>query len=123
MHGVSHVLLSRGFERFGFKPFIPVKEQQNPDPEFPTVKFPNPEEAGMSIFHPPEMVPRLRPNSRCSGKLKSEIWRHGAEAQEKDLAIRTAEATGASYVLAQDPDADRFSAAERRYGYLWYRVT
>jgi phosphomannomutase len=49
MHGVSHVLLSRGFERFGFKPFIPVKEQQNPDPEFPTVKFPNPEEAGMSL--------------------------------------------------------------------------
>ncbi len=36
--------------------------------------------------------------------------------QEKDLAIRTAEATGATYVLAQDPDADRFSAAERKYG-------
>jgi hypothetical protein len=47
MHGVSHVFLSQGFERFGFKPFIPVKEQQSPDPEFPTVKFPNPEEAGM----------------------------------------------------------------------------
>ena len=36
----------------------------------------------------------------------------------KDLAIRTAEATGATYVLAQDPDADRFSAAERKYGDL-----
>jgi hypothetical protein len=35
--------------------------------------------------------------------------------REKDLAIRTADATGAMYVLAQDPDADRFSAAERRY--------
>ena len=35
--------------------------------------------------------------------------------REKDLAIRTAEATGTSYVLAQDPDADRFSAAERKY--------
>jgi len=43
--------------------------------------------------------------------------------QEKDLAIRTAEATGATYVLAQDPDADRFSAAERRYGCSWYDVT
>ena len=48
MHGVGHVFLGRVFERFGFKPFIPVKEQQNPDPEFPTVNFPNPEEAGMS---------------------------------------------------------------------------
>jgi phosphomannomutase len=38
--------------------------------------------------------------------------------REKDLAIRTAEATGATYVLAQDPDADRFSAAERKYGGL-----
>jgi phosphoglucomutase len=41
--------------------------------------------------------------------------RRSAKAREKDLAIRTAEATGATYVLAQDPDADRFSAAERRY--------
>jgi len=36
----------------------------------------------------------------------------------KDLAIHTAETTGATYVLAQDPDADRFSAAERKYGDL-----
>jgi phosphomannomutase len=47
MHGVSHVFVKRGFENFGFKPFIPVKEQQDPDPEFPSVKFPNPEEAGI----------------------------------------------------------------------------
>jgi len=29
---------------FGFPPCIPVKEQMLPDPEFPTVTFPNPEE-------------------------------------------------------------------------------
>jgi phosphomannomutase len=52
MHGVGHVFVNRGFERFGFKPFIPVKEQQHPDPEFPTVKFPNPEEAGRSHILP-----------------------------------------------------------------------
>jgi phosphoglucomutase len=48
MHGVGHVFVNRSFERFGFRPFVPVKEQQNPDPEFPSVKFPNPEEAGTS---------------------------------------------------------------------------
>lgn len=33
-----------------------------------------------------------------------------------DLALETAEKEGAAYVLAQDPDADRFSAAQRRLG-------
>ena len=48
MHGVGHVFMNRSFERFGFRPFVPVKEQQHPDPEFPSVNFPNPEEAGRS---------------------------------------------------------------------------
>jgi hypothetical protein len=33
----------------------------------------------------------------------------------QDLAIATANEKGAPYVLAQDPDADRFSAAENWY--------
>lgn len=46
MHGVSDPFVREAFDRFGFKPFTPVVEQQAPDPEFPTVRFPNPEEAG-----------------------------------------------------------------------------
>jgi phosphomannomutase len=46
MHGVSHPWVERAFRLFGFAPFIAVREQQEPDPEFPTVKFPNPEEKG-----------------------------------------------------------------------------
>jgi phosphomannomutase len=48
MHGVGHSFALQAFEIFGLPKFIPVKEQQNPDPEFPTVKFPNPEEKGAS---------------------------------------------------------------------------
>jgi len=44
MHGVGHVWATRSFEAFGLPPYIPVKEQVEPDPEFPTVTFPNPEE-------------------------------------------------------------------------------
>ena len=33
----------------------------------------------------------------------------------QDLALKAADRTGASYVLAQDPDSDRFSAAEKKY--------
>lgn len=78
MHGVSHAFMTKAFDTFGFKPFTPVGAQAKPDPEFPTVKFPNPEEAGAL-----------------------------------NLAIETANAEQAHYVLAQDPDSDRFSAAER----------
>ncbi|KZT11445.1 uncharacterized protein LAESUDRAFT_720677 [Laetiporus sulphureus 93-53] len=77
MHGVSHPFMVRAFKTFGFAPFIAVKEQQQPDPDFPTVKFPNPEEKGAL-----------------------------------DLAMATADRCSADYVLAQDPDADRFAAAE-----------
>lgn len=33
----------------------------------------------------------------------------------QDLALAYADSTGSNYVLAQDPDSDRFSAAEKRY--------
>ncbi|KAI9569508.1 hypothetical protein HD554DRAFT_2321846 [Boletus coccyginus] len=69
MHGVSDAFVSEVFKRAGFKPYIAVEEQKVPDPNFPTVRFPNPEEK----------------------------------------AIRSS----ADYVLAQDPDSDRFSATER----------
>ena len=46
MHGVGDAPARKAFETFGLPPFAPVKEQQVPDPEFPTVNFPNPEEKG-----------------------------------------------------------------------------
>ncbi|CAA7270161.1 unnamed protein product [Cyclocybe aegerita] len=78
MHGVSDVFVNRAFTTFGFPPYVPVTEQQLPDPEFPTVRFPNPEEKGAL-----------------------------------DMALKTADRLGADYVLAQDPDSDRFTAAEK----------
>lgn len=49
MHGVSDPYIKRAFELFGFPPYLPVKEQQQSDPEFPTVRFPNPEEKGALV--------------------------------------------------------------------------
>src|SRR5699024_902001 len=54
----------------------PVASQQAPDPDFPTVTFPNPEEAGAL-----------------------------------DAAYELAREVGAELIIANDPDADRFSAA------------
>jgi len=50
---------------------------------------------------------------RCTGKdssVRDSLILYLLQA----LAIKAAEASNANYVLAQDPDADRFAAAERK---------
>lgn len=80
MHGVGYEVFSKIVERtmglVADEDYLCVTEQQQPDPSFPTVRFPNPEEKGAL-----------------------------------DLAIALAEANDISLVLANDPDADRFSVA------------
>lgn len=44
LHGVGHEYLTEAFKRLGFKHYFPVLTQSVPNPEFPTVVFPNPEE-------------------------------------------------------------------------------
>lgn len=46
LHGVGGDVLSTLFRRVGFGPVTTVAEQFRPDPDFPTVTFPNPEEPG-----------------------------------------------------------------------------
>ena len=46
LHGVGGDVLATLFRRVGFGPVTPVAEQFHPDPDFPTVTFPNPEEPG-----------------------------------------------------------------------------
>ncbi|APT84141.1 phospho-sugar mutase [Corynebacterium aquilae] len=46
MHGVGGRAMNQALQAAGFARSVPVDAQQHPDPTFPTVDFPNPEEPG-----------------------------------------------------------------------------
>ena len=76
MHGVGAATVQAAFARTGFTKLSAVAEQEQPDPDFPTVAFPNPEEPGAL-----------------------------------DLSLKLARSVDAHIVIANDPDADRMTAA------------
>ncbi|GME80836.1 unnamed protein product [Ambrosiozyma monospora] len=87
MHGVGTQFAKHVDEKLGGGVLVYVAEQCTPDPEFPTVSSPNPEEKGALT-----------------------------------LAISKAESLDIPLVVANDPDADRFSAAVKVNG-KWRQLT
>lgn len=87
MHGVGLEIFKKLAQKFN-RTVDSVAEQSVPDPEFPTVRFPNPEEAGAL-----------------------------------DLAIEKAKKQGVKLVVANDPDADRFSVAIATQSGEWRQLT
>jgi phosphomannomutase len=85
MHGVGTETLARVFKTAGFPDLILVAEQTDPDPDFPTVAFPNPEEPGAidlalvtARAHNADLVIANDPDAdRCAAAIKdrSGHWR------------------------------------------------
>lgn len=88
IHGVGLDCLTAVLEKVGISSWMTTVEQQaQPDPDFPTVNYPNPEEYGAL-----------------------------------DLAKLTADENSIRLILANDPDADRFAAAEKTES-GWHQFT
>jgi phosphomannomutase len=74
LHGVGGATVAAAFERAGFPVPVQVAEQAEPDPDFPTVAFPNPEEPGAMDLafatareHQPDLVIANDPDAdRCA---------------------------------------------------------
>ncbi|KND32021.1 phospho-sugar mutase [Streptomyces acidiscabies] len=84
LHGVGRDVLLAAFERAGFPTPVLVPEQADPDPDFPTVAFPNPEEPGamdLAFAKARETTPDLiianDPDAdRCAAAVRDgEDWR------------------------------------------------
>lgn len=78
MHGVGTATISEVFKKAGFPNLILVAEQAEPDPDFPTVAFPNPEEPGAidlalatARSHNADLVIANDPDAdRCAAAIK-----------------------------------------------------
>lgn len=82
MHGVGYPFIERGFETVGLQPVIAVKEQRDPDPEFTTVKFPNPEEGKSSL----ELSIKLANETSCDVILANDPDADRLACAEKDAS-------------------------------------
>lgn len=49
MHGVGASFIDRAFSSANFPPVVHVEDQKEPNPDFPTVPFPNPEEGKSAL--------------------------------------------------------------------------
>lgn len=96
MHGVGYNYILKAFEVAGLE-ILPVEEQKDPDPEFPTVKW--------------VIVVYLQQYKSICLKIRFPNPEEGKSSL--DLAIKTADLNKIPIILANDPDADRLAVAEK----------
>ncbi len=150
LHGVGGELVARVLTEAGFADLTVVPEQAQPDPAFPTVAFPNPEEPGaidlaLALAHASDadLVIANDPDAdRCAaavrdpraasahgvGSARAEGWRmlHGDEVGAllgEDIARRVAATGAADGVLASSIVSSRLLARIAADHGLAYRST
>lgn len=141
MHGVGTVTAIRTLAAAGFGDVTPVAEQIDPDPDFPTVAFPNPEEPGaldLAIATATEvgadLIVALDPDAdRCSVAIPAgEGWRQlsgdelgallgeqAAAAHHGDPSATLARSIVSSSLLGRIAAGHGVRGAETLTGFKW----
>jgi phosphomannomutase len=140
LHGVGAEVLLRAFEWTGFPAPAVVPEQAGPDPDFPTVAFPNPEEPGamdlalalgasagvdLVIANDPDADrcavgvngpegPRMLTGDEVGGLLAEHVLRHTSGSDR--LLVTT---IVSSSLLGKIADAHGVRFAESLTGFKW----
>jgi phosphomannomutase len=107
LHGVGHRLADSAMARAGFAKLIAVADQVVPDPSFPTVPFPNPEEPG-ALDHALALGRKEGADLVIAHDPDADRLAVAARNQDGELVQLTGNQLGAllgHYLLTEDPDA------------------
>lgn len=142
MHGVGSEVAQRVFTAAGFTDVHPVEAQARPDPDFPTVSFPNPEEPGALDLAVEtaqrvgaDLVVALDPDAdRCAVAIPDAVtgWRQltgdelgallgdqAAGEHEGDASAVLSRSIVSSSLLGRIAAAHGVSSAETLTGFKW----
>ncbi|WP_420035288.1 phospho-sugar mutase [Streptomyces sp. cg28] len=140
MHGVGKDTLLAAFARAGFPEPVLVPEQAEPDPDFPTVAFPNPEEPGAmdlsfatagSLAEAPDLIIANDPDAdRCAVAVRDgDAWRMlrgdevgallAAHLVRRGATGVLAESIVSSSLLGRIAEAASLPYAETLTGFKW----
>ncbi|MYT68738.1 phospho-sugar mutase [Streptomyces sp. SID8367] len=140
MHGVGKDTLLAAFARAGFPAPVLVPEQAEPDPDFPTVAFPNPEEPGAmdlsfatagSLAEAPDLIIANDPDAdRCAVAVRDgAAWRMlrgdevgallAAHLVRRGATGVLAESIVSSSLLGRIAEAASLPYAETLTGFKW----
>lgn len=141
MHGVGAATAFRALAASSFDDVTPVAEQIEPDPDFPTVAFPNPEEPGAldlaiatAVRVGADLIVALDPDAdRCSvaipeaggwrqlsgDELGALLGEQAAVAHAGDAGATLARSLVSSSLLGQIATAHGLAGAETLTGFKW----
>ena len=91
MHGVGRPFVERAFQAFGHRRPQAVAEQGDPDPEFPTVAFPNPEDGNTApgpLSYGSTPLPPQKKQQRNGKRGGGPLWFPFKPAQKRGCPLK-----------------------------------